>query len=364
VAPVRLAQVTKVYPTGHAGLRQLDLAVLDGEFMVLVGPSGSGKSTALRLVAGLETPTSGQILIGSRDVTQVAPQDRDVAMVFQSYALYPHLSVRENLGFGLRMRGVSREVRQSRVGQTARMLDLVPVLDRKPAQLSGGQRQRVALGRALVREPQVFLLDEPLSNLDAKLRVETRAELGRLHQRLGTTVIYVTHDQEEAMTLGTRVAVLRDGTLQQVAPPLELYQRPATRFVAGFIGTPEMNFLPARGLDSGQAAIGPVQLARPAGPQAALTLGIRPRDLKVVDLDAGDVNGQIELVQHLGGEVLLHLRVAALGGEVALRSVTPPDSRLTSGTAVGLRFDRHSLHWFDPATGLRLQGVSNDRGSG
>ena len=216
---------------------------------MLVGPSGCGKSTALRMIAGLETPTGGRILIGDRDVTALPPQDRDIAMVFQTYALYPHMTVRENLAFGLRMRG-TRERRSStqRVQEASRALGLEPVLDRRPAQLSGGQRQRVALGRAIVREPKVFLFDEPLSNLDAKLRVETRAELARLHRRLGATVVYVTHDQEEAMTLGWRVAVMRDGLLQQVAPPMELYRQPANRFVAGFVGSPAMNFLPGETL--------------------------------------------------------------------------------------------------------------------
>src|ERR671928_1553518 len=244
MASVRLERVQKTYPNGHVAAQGLDLEIADGEFMVLVGPSGCGKSTALRMIAGLETPTGGRIVIGDRDVTSLPPQERDIAMVFQSYALYPHMTVRENLAFGLRMRGASRTVIEQRVADAARALGLDGVLERKPSQLSGGQRQRVALGRAIVREPKVFLFDEPLSNLDAKLRVETRAELARLHRRLRATVVYVTHDQEEAMTLGSRVAVMRDGFLQQVAPPMELYRRPANRFVAGFVGSPAMNFLP------------------------------------------------------------------------------------------------------------------------
>src|SRR4051795_9980964 len=244
MASVRLERVQKTYPNGHVAAQGLDLDIPDGEFMLLVGPSGCGKSTALRMIAGLETPTGGRIMIGDRDVTTLPPQERDIAMVFQSYALYPHMTVRENLGFGLRMRGAGREAIEQRVEQAGRALSLEAVLDRKPAQVSGGPRQRVALGREIVREPKVFLFDEPLSNLDAKLRVETRAELARLHRRLRATVVYVTHDQEEAMTLGSRVAVMRDGFLQQVAPPMELYRKPANRFVAGFVGSPAMNFLP------------------------------------------------------------------------------------------------------------------------
>src|ERR687894_2286271 len=244
MASVRLEGVTKTYPNGHVAAKGLDLEIRDGEFMVLVGPSGCGKSTALRMIAGLETPTGGRIMIGDRDVTALQPQDRDIAMVFQTYALYPHMTVGENLAFGLRMRGTAKDAIEPRVKEAARALGLEAVLGRRPAQLSGGQRQRVALGRAIVREPKVFLFDEPLSNLDAKLRVETRAKLARLHRRLGATVVYVTHDQEEALTLGNRIAVMRDGFLQQVAPPMELYRRPANRFVAGFVGSPGMNFLP------------------------------------------------------------------------------------------------------------------------
>ena len=236
MAHVAVESVRKVYPNGHVAIGQVDLTVADGELMVLVGPSGCGKSTLLRLIAGLETPTAGRILIDGRDVTSLPPQDRDVAMVFQSYALYPHLTVRENLAFGLRVRRTPRDVIATQVERAAAALGLEPLLDRKPGQLSGGQRQRVALGRAMVRNPKVFLLDEPLSNLDARLRMETRAELARLHRRLGATSVYVTHDQEEAMTLGERMAVIRDGRIEQVAQPLEVYRRPASLFVAEFVG--------------------------------------------------------------------------------------------------------------------------------
>ncbi len=245
MAQIRLEGIEKVYTGGHAAIRGVDLTVADGEFVVLVGPSGCGKSTTLRVVAGLETPTAGRVWIGDREVTELPAQERDLAMVFQSYALYPHMTVAENLAFPLRMRGIEKAVIAQRVQRVAETLGLATLLDQKPSQLSGGQRQRVALGRAVIREPQAFLLDEPLSNLDARLRVETRAELARMHRRLGATMLYVTHDQEEAMTLGDRVAVMHEGRLQQVAPPLEIYHRPTNRFVAEFVGSPAMNLLPA-----------------------------------------------------------------------------------------------------------------------
>ncbi|MBA3761031.1 MAG: ABC transporter ATP-binding protein [Gemmatimonadales bacterium] len=320
----------------------LDLEIRDGEFMVLVGPSGCGKSTALRMIAGLETPTSGRILIGDRDVTSVPPQDRDIAMVFQTYALYPHMTVRENLAFGLRMRGTAPEVIEKRVQEASRALGLDPVLGRRPAQLSGGQRQRVALGRAIVREPKVFLFDEPLSNLDAKLRVETRAELARLHRRLGATVVYVTHDQEEAMTLGWRVAVMRDGFLQQVAPPMELYRGPANRFVAEFVGSPGMNFLPGNAV----AGIGQT----PSG----TTLGVRPHDLTIVAPGAGDADAWVDVVESRGSELLVYLRMGATGDGAELRVVAPPEPQIEEERTVGVRFDRTRLHWFEVETGRRV----------
>jgi multiple sugar transport system ATP-binding protein len=351
MASVLLEGVAKTYPNGHVAARELNLKVQDGEFMVLVGPSGCGKSTALRMIAGLETPTAGRILIGERDVTALPPQERDIAMVFQSYALYPHMSVRENLAFGLRMRGVAREVIGQRVEEAARALDLSAVLERKPAQLSGGQRQRVALGRAIVREPKVFLFDEPLSNLDAKLRVETRAELARLHRRLGATVVYVTHDQEEAMTLGGRVAVLKDGVLQQVAPPMELYRRPANRFVAGFVGSPAMNFLVAEARD-GVAAVAGAQLQAPKGASGRLVLGIRPHDIAVVAEGAGHFDAVVDVVEPRGSELLVYLRLGSAGEE--LRVITPPDHPIAVEQRVGLQVDRKQLHWFDGESGRRV----------
>jgi multiple sugar transport system ATP-binding protein len=343
MASVRLDGVRKTYPNGHVAAQGLDLEIPDGEFMVLVGPSGCGKSTALRMIAGLETPTGGRILIGDRDVTLVPPQHRDIAMVFQTYALYPHMTVRENLAFGLRMRGAGRSVIEQRVKEAARILALDPVLDRRPAQLSGGQRQRVALGRAIVREPKVFLFDEPLSNLDAKLRVETRAELARLHRRLGATIVYVTHDQEEAMTLCGRVAVMRDGFLQQVAPPMELYRRPANRFVAGFVGSPAMNFLP-----------GDIMARGNEKPAAGKILGIRPHDVTLVEAGAGDLDGWVDVVEPRGSELLIYLRLGLRGEGLELRVVAPPETAAEAERVVGVRFDRERLHWFDEETGRRV----------
>jgi multiple sugar transport system ATP-binding protein len=340
MASVRLDGVAKTYPNGHIAARGLDLEIADGEFMVLVGPSGCGKSTALRMIAGLETPTAGRITIGDRDVTALPPQDRDIAMVFQSYALYPHMTVRENLAFGLRMRGALSDLIDRRVDEAARALGLEAVLGRRPAQLSGGQRQRVALGRAIVREPKVFLFDEPLSNLDAKLRVETRAELARLHRRLRATVVYVTHDQEEAMTLGSRVAVMRDGYLQQVAPPMELYRRPANRFVAAFVGSPGMNFLPGDII--------------PGIHRDSATLGIRPHDLAIVSPGKGDLDAWVDVVESRGSELLVYLRVGAKGDGPELRIVAPPEPAIEPERLVGVVFDRERLHWFEEESERRL----------
>jgi multiple sugar transport system ATP-binding protein len=343
MSSIRLEGVEKTYPNGHMAAKGLDLEIRDGEFMVLVGPSGCGKSTALRMIAGLETPTAGRILIGDRDVTMLPPQERDIAMVFQTYALYPHMTVRENLAFGLRMRGATREITEGRVQEAARALGLEAVLGRRPAQLSGGQRQRVALGRAIVREPKAFLFDEPLSNLDAKLRVETRAELARLHRRLAATVVYVTHDQEEAMTLGSRVAVMRDGFLQQVAPPMELYRRPANQFVAGFVGSPAMNFLP-----------GNIVSDRVPPPVQSATLGVRPHDITIVQPGSGDLDAWVDVVESRGSELLVYLRLGANGSGPELRVVAPPELAIEPERTVGVVFDRARLHWFDGDAGKRI----------
>jgi multiple sugar transport system ATP-binding protein len=348
MASVRLENVQKTYPNGHVAAKGLDLDITDGEFMVLVGPSGCGKSTALRMVAGLETPTGGRILIGDRDVTTVPPQDRDIAMVFQTYALYPHMTVRENLAFGLRMRGAGRGVIEQRVTEASRALALDPVLDRKPAQLSGGQRQRVALGRAIVREPKVFLFDEPLSNLDAKLRVETRAELARLHRRLGATIIYVTHDQEEAMTLGSRVAVMRDGLLQQVAPPMEMYRRPANRFVAEFVGSPAMNLL------SGEI------IGAAAGSRDRNTLGVRPHDVTLVPAGTGNLDALVDVVEPRGSELLVYLRLGTNGSGPEIRAIVPPETAVEAEKVVGVQLEPARLHWFNESG----QRVSDRMSSG
>src|SRR5690242_11077751 len=346
MASVRLVGVEKVYPNGHVAARGLDIDIADGEFMVLVGPSGCGKSTALRMSSGLETPTGGQVFIGERDVTAVPPQDRDIAMVFQSYALYPHMTVRQNLAFGLRMRGAAATAIAERVQAVARPLGLDAVLDRKPSQLSGGQRQRVALGRAMVRDPQVFLFDEPLSNLDAKLRVETRAELARLHRRLQATIVYVTHDQEEALTLGGRVTVMRDGLIEQVGPPMEVYRRPASIFVGGFVGSPAMNFFPA-----GRLLPYPRSAEHDPGP---VTLGVRPHDLAIVAAGAGDADARVDVVEPRGSELLVHLRLEGGSDGEEVRVVTPPETVVPVDAVVGLAADRDRLHWFDTRTGKRL----------
>jgi multiple sugar transport system ATP-binding protein len=361
VAAIALVQVSKTYPNGHAAARDLTLDVRDGELLVLVGPSGSGKSTILRLIAGLETPTSGQILIDGRDVTGVPPQQRDLAMVFQSYALYPHKTVRENLAFALRLRHVAAASIEARVRETAAMLGIDGLLDRKPAQLSGGQRQRVALGRAMVREPKAFLLDEPLSNLDPVLRAATRAELALLHRRLGASMVYVTHDQEEAMTLGTRIAVLRDGLLEQVAPAVDLFQRPANAFVAGFVGAPAMNLWPCVYRVNGGRTV----LVSPAGALeleagyldaedgTELLVGVRPHDIELVSNGGGDALGRVAVIEPLGAATVIHLDVGSASPQL-VRVVVADAVTLTFGDLVAFRLRRDRLHVFDARTGGRV----------
>jgi multiple sugar transport system ATP-binding protein len=324
VATVRFDQATRLYPgTPRPAVDELNLEIADGELLVLVGPSGSGKSTALRMLAGLEPLDGGRILIGDRDVSNVRPRDRDIAMVFQNYALYPQLTVAENMGFALKQAGVAKAERLERVREAARILAIEDYLDRKPRHLSGGQRQRVAMGRAIVRRPQVYLMDEPLSNLDAKLRVQTRTELSELQQRLGVTTVYVTHDQVEAMTMGQRVAVLKDGILQQCDPPGILYHQPANLFVAGFIGSPAMNLVAATGGAGPAVGAAPIELdgeaAGALGPGA--TLGFRP---DAVRLGCGSGSGRIRTVEDLGSEVFVHLLVEEGGGApVALVAKVP-----------------------------------------
>jgi ABC-type sugar transport system ATPase subunit len=336
MAAVSLEGVSRVFGNGHAAIRSLDLEIPDGELLVLVGPSGCGKSTLLRMIAGLEPLTSGRIRIGSVDVSDVPPQARDVAMVFQSYALYPHMTVRGNLAYGLSVRRVDRRTAYARVDRVARALGLETLLDRKPSQLSGGQRQRVALGRAIVREPKVFLLDEPLSNLDPALRLQARSEISRLHRELGTTMVYVTHDQEEALTLGARVAVMRAGVVEQAGPPLEVYARPVNTFVARFIGAPAMNLIET-----------PVPtLSVPAGTVA----GVRPHDV-VADAD-GPLEATVEQVEPRGADAIVHLRLAPAGIPIVAVITGAPPAR---GARVRLRMDRSRLHLFERATGLRIE---------
>jgi ABC-type sugar transport system ATPase subunit len=354
MARVVLERIHKTYAGGQPVLRELSLALADGELLVLVGPSGSGKSTALRIVAGLETPTSGRVFIGERDVTDVPPGERDVAMVFQSYALYPHMTVRENLCFGMRMRGVPKAEMRARAEQIAERLQISALLERKPAQLSGGQRQRVALGRALVRRPQVFLLDEPLSNLDAKLRAETRAEIARLHADFGVTTMYVTHDQEEAMTLGQRIAVLGvGGRLEQLAPPLEVYGRPANTFVAEFIGMPKINWFDGA-LEGAHFACSDLRLTLPTPPSsgaARVRLGVRPHDLRLVEAREADLRGRAELVEALGAHLLVH---AHTEHDVAFRLLAPADAGLRRGDLVHAAIDPARVHLFSADDGRRL----------
>ncbi|MEV4148361.1 sn-glycerol-3-phosphate ABC transporter ATP-binding protein UgpC [Amycolatopsis sp. NPDC049691] len=356
MAGVVYEQASRIYPGAHEvrAVDKFDLAVPDGEFLVLVGPSGSGKSTALRMLAGLEDIDEGAIHIGDRDVTHLPPKDRDIAMVFQSYALYPHMTVAENMGFALKLRGLSKADIDAKVAEAAAMLDLTRFLDRKPKALSGGQRQRVAMGRAIVREPSVFLMDEPLSNLDAKLRVETRANIAKLQQRLGTTTIYVTHDQVEAMTMGDRVAVLRDGVLQQCASPRELYENPRNSFVAGFIGSPAMN-LATLPLTEGGVQLGDVVLPLPrsvltaAGDLREVVFGVRPESLELVS--EGGFELVVELVEELGADAYLHGKVGDDRFVVRVDGRTPP--RMGDNVRVGLRGEGET-HAFHPETTLRL----------
>ncbi|WP_028655245.1 ABC transporter ATP-binding protein [Nocardioides sp. J54] len=367
MAQVRFDQATYAYPgADRPAVDGLDLEIADGEFMVLVGPSGCGKSTSLRMLAGLEPVTSGSIHIGDQDVTDVAPKDRDIAMVFQTYALYPHLTVAENMAFALKIAGVPKSERMSRVGEAAKLLDLEGVLDRKPRALSGGQRQRVAMGRAIVRQPQVFCMDEPLSNLDAKLRVSTRTQIAALQRRLGTTTVYVTHDQVEAMTMGDRVAVMKDGVLQQVDTPLALFDRPANAFVAGFIGSPAMNLLTGKTAGDGVAVVDGVDIpiARDAAAAATgpVTLGVRPEAWRVVGPDEPGLPVTVQVVEELGADSYLYATPAAgdLGtrpaGELVPQVVVRLDQRtgLRRGERVRLAVDPAAVHVFDGETGLRL----------
>ena len=397
--------MSKIYPDGTRAVNQLNLGVEDGEFMVLVGPSGCGKTTALRMVAGLEDISEGQLKIGERVVNYVPSRDRDIAMVFQSYALYPHLTVYDNIAFGLKLKKMPKQEIDKRVQNAAQVLGLESFLDRKPRALSGGQRQRVAMGRAIVREPAAFLMDEPLSNLDAKLRVQMRAEIAKLQSDLGTTTVYVTHDQIEAMTLGDRVAVMRTGELQQVAAPQELYDRPLNLFVAGFIGSPAMNLVEAKleSANGGLAAVAGTQRvalgdetlsARPALKQfegKPVILGIRPEDLEDAELaDAEEgrtLAGDVQLTEALGSEVMVHFSIDAThaitdevrelqkdagtaemgmasakdGGGATMVGRFGARSKARKGEPIKVAVDTRALHFFDPETGLGIyDGTKGD----
>ncbi|MBA3326727.1 MAG: sn-glycerol-3-phosphate ABC transporter ATP-binding protein UgpC, partial [Solirubrobacterales bacterium] len=383
MADITLNGITKRYPDGTEAVKSMDLEIKDGEFMILVGPSGCGKSTALRMIAGLEDISDGDLNIGGQKVNERAPRDRDIAMVFQNYALYPHMTVRDNMGFALKLAKVDKAEIDSKVEEAAKILDLTDHLDRKPSNLSGGQRQRVAMGRAIVRDPSVFLMDEPLSNLDAKLRVQMRTEVSRIQQRLGTTTVYVTHDQTEAMTLGDRVAVMRSGVLQQVGTPRELYNSPANIFVAGFIGSPAMNFFAAKA-SGGRVHLPFADLPAPKGARDGdVIAGVRPEDFEDAGLapdnhpDGVEFEAPIEVVESMGSEIYAYFSYE--GGEVSSDELaelardsglaeTPgagsggsravarlsPESEVLEGRPARLWVDGAKVHLFDPSDGTNL----------
>src|SRR5688572_4390158 len=386
MAEITLENVTKRFPDGYEAVRDMNLEIKDGEFMILVGPSGCGKSTALRMIAGLEDITEGELKIGGDVVNQLSPKDRDIAMVFQNYALYPHMTVRENMGFALKLRGLDQGEIGTKVEEAARILDLEQHLDRKPSQLSGGQRQRVAMGRAIVRDPAAFLMDEPLSNLDAKLRVQMRTEVSRLQQRLGTTTVYVTHDQTEAMTLGDRVAVMRGGVIQQVGPPQELYENPVNLFVAGFIGSPSMNFLPGT-LEGDKLKLPMVEFTLPEDVRGRrgdagdrLIVGIRPEHFEDAELvgdqrDRGATfRAKVEVLESMGSELYAYFGVgeqieteelreiaadvggtdSSAGGENQLVARLDPASKARQGEEIEVWLDTQQIHFFDPDSGKSL----------
>jgi len=398
MSEIVLDQITKRFPDGTEAVKQMSLDVPDGEFVILVGPSGCGKSTALRMIAGLEDISEGELKIGDQVVNDLAPKDRDIAMVFQNYALYPHMTVRENMAFPLKLAGVDDSEIEKKVNDAAGILDLDQLLDRRPANLSGGQRQRVAMGRAIVRSPKAFLMDEPLSNLDAKLRVQMRTEVARIQQRLGTTTVYVTHDQTEAMTLGDRVAVMRAGVLQQVGKPTDLYNHPVNLFVAGFIGSPAMNFVPGTIAGSTvKTAFGELPIpdgAKGAGKDGEVIVGIRPEhldDSRVVDTEAkphgATFKAKLDLVEALGAEYYAYFHLegtkvesehltevaadagleeipSAQAGDTSLVARLNEMSEISEGTETELWLDTRRLHLFDPASGDNLAAAPSGNGTG
>ena len=354
MASLSLQHINKTYPNGFQAVKDFNLEIEDKEFIIFVGPSGCGKSTTLRMVAGLEEISSGTLKIGDKVMNDVEPKDRDIAMVFQNYALYPHMTVYDNMAFGLKLRKVPKDEIDKAVREAARILDLEKLLDRKPKALSGGQRQRVAMGRAIVRNPKVFLMDEPLSNLDAKLRVQMRTEISKIHQRLGATIIYVTHDQTEAMTLGTRIVVMKDGVVQQIDTPQNLYQKPCNLFVAGFVGSPQMNFLDAEISEAGGkviAKVGEYALEVPADKAAVLkskgyigktvVLGIRPENIS--DSANGAMTSTVNVYELLGAEVFLYFNLN--GTQITAR--VNPQTTAKAGSEVKFDFDMSKAHFFD-----------------
>lgn len=358
LAGLTLKKINKIYPNGFHAVKDFDLEIQDKEFIILVGPSGCGKSTTLRMIAGLEEISTGELYIGDRLVNDVAPKDRDIAMVFQNYALYPHMTVYDNMAFGLKLRKKSKAEIDKRVKEAAKILGIDNLLDRKPKQLSGGQRQRVALGRAIVRSPQVFLMDEPLSNLDAKLRVQMRAELIKLHQKLNTTFIYVTHDQTEAMTMGTRIVVMKDGVVQQVADPQTIYQKPSNMFVAGFIGSPQMNFIDCtlveeKGkiyveyqdsrIELSERSFDKIKSEGYIGKE--VVLGIRPENV-IVNSENNSMDVKVEVKEHLGSETFLYLNLK----DKTLIARVEPDLVVNIGDKINIVFDKEKIHLFDKET--------------
>ncbi|MDR0220269.1 MAG: sn-glycerol-3-phosphate ABC transporter ATP-binding protein UgpC [Lachnospiraceae bacterium] len=363
MASLSLKNICKVYPNGFEAVKDFNLEIADQEFVIFVGPSGCGKSTTLRMIAGLEDISSGELRIGDRMVNDVEPKDRDIAMVFQNYALYPHMSVYDNMAFGLKLRKVPRDEIEKMVKEAAKILELTPLLDRKPKALSGGQRQRVAMGRAIVRNPKVFLMDEPLSNLDAKLRVQMRIEIAKMHQRLGTTIIYVTHDQTEAMTLGTRIVVMKDGLIQQVDTPRNLYEKPQNLFVAGFMGSPQMNFLDGTvRIEGEEAFIEVVGKSIPLPPSKSkklidgryngktVTFGIRPEDVDdsemIVQTAKCVFEATVRVYELLGSEVFLYFDLA----EFPITARVDPRTTARPGDVVKFAFDVEKIHVFDKET--------------
>jgi sn-glycerol 3-phosphate transport system ATP-binding protein len=357
MAQLILKNIHKVYGSTEV-IHSVDCAIDDGELVVIVGPSGCGKSTLLRMIAGLEEITSGEICIGDRVVNDLEPAERDIAMVFQNYALYPHMSVYNNMAYGLKIRGLARDEIEERVNQAAEILEIGEYLKRSPRKLSGGQRQRVAMGRAIVREPSVFLFDEPLSNLDAKLRVQMRLEIKKLQERLGITSVYVTHDQVEAMTLGHRLMVLNGGYVEQIGTPIELYERPATEFVAGFIGSPSMNFLQATIIEDGKKVLFPdgntIDLAKDLAEHAdrRVTIGIRPEHLELGESKSGTISQTVQMVEHLGADTLAHGTFGS--GNVNLTVSLKGVKTIHQGEVLPLSIDAQNIHVFDTDSGNRL----------